>query len=156
MRGIFCLPFGFTPLTEVRRARRYNVLHSRNYYDPRLLRVTNRHSGYDLRGQPTGLVCSEVTKSSQCFWFKRSFAMPTSKTASCFCWVLFDSARPTRRVVFSRDDRKDRGRIIVIQKTLGFFCRAFFAVNITSVTGPVFCKAPSGQRQRRPQAERLT
>ena len=38
--GIFCLPFGFTPLTEVRRARKYTVLHSRNYYDPRLLRVT--------------------------------------------------------------------------------------------------------------------
>ena len=47
--SIFCLPFGFTPLTEVRRARRYTVLHSRNYYDPRLLRVTNRHSGYDPR-----------------------------------------------------------------------------------------------------------
>ena len=39
-----------------------------------------------------------MTKSAQCFWLKRSFAMPTSKTASCFCWVLFDSARPTRRV----------------------------------------------------------
>jgi len=31
-------------------------------------------------------------RGAQCFWFKRSFAMPTSKTASCFCWVLFDSA----------------------------------------------------------------
>ncbi|MBR4053413.1 MAG: hypothetical protein IKK06_01285, partial [Clostridia bacterium] len=38
--GIFCLPFGFTPLTEVRRARRYTVLHSRNGSIPRLLRVT--------------------------------------------------------------------------------------------------------------------
>jgi hypothetical protein len=33
------------------------------------------------RGQPAGLVCSEVTKSAHSFWFKRSFAMPTSKTA---------------------------------------------------------------------------
>ena len=29
---------------------------------------------------------------------------PTSKTASCFCWVLFDSARLTRRVGMLRDD----------------------------------------------------
>ena len=48
---------------------------------PALLRVTNGHSGYDPCGQPAGLVCLEVTKSAQCFWFKRSFAMPTSKTA---------------------------------------------------------------------------
>ena len=56
--GIFCLPFGFTPLTEVRLARKYTVLHSRNYYDPRLLRVTGSQSSYDPRGQPAGLVCS--------------------------------------------------------------------------------------------------
>ena len=41
--------------------------------------------------QPNGLGCSEVTKSAQCFWFKRSFAMPTSKTAKAvfvgFCSV---------------------------------------------------------------------
>jgi len=30
------------------------------------------------------LLRSEVTKSAQCFWFKCSFAMPTSKTASRF------------------------------------------------------------------------
>ena len=28
---------------KLRRARRYTVLYSRNYYDPRLLRVTNGH-----------------------------------------------------------------------------------------------------------------
>ena len=33
---------------KLRRARRYTVLHSRNYYDPRLLRVTNRHSGSNV------------------------------------------------------------------------------------------------------------
>ena len=59
--GIFCFPFGFTPLTEVRRARRYTVLHSRNGSIPRLLRVTNGHSGSVPRGQPAGLVCSEIT-----------------------------------------------------------------------------------------------
>ena len=58
MLGIFCLPFGFTPLTEVRLARRYTVLYSRNGSIPRLLRVTNRHSGYDPRepAQRAGLL----------------------------------------------------------------------------------------------------
>ena len=55
---------------KLRRARKYTVLHSRNGSIPRLLRVT---------------------KSAQCFWFKRGVAMPTSKTAKAvfvgFCSI---------------------------------------------------------------------
>ena len=51
------------------------TMRSHIYYDPRVLRMT---------------------KSAQCFWFKRSFAMPTSKQLKLFLlgFVPFRASQP--------------------------------------------------------------
>ena len=48
---------------KLRRARRCSRVWSHCGSIPRLLRVTSSQSGYDPRGQPAGLVCSEMTRS---------------------------------------------------------------------------------------------
>ena len=104
--GIFCLTIELTPQLSVRRARRYTVLHSRNDYDPRLLRVTSSQSGYDARepAQRAGLLRGDQV--GVWLYTVHHYIPPTSKTASCFCWVLFHSARPTRRVGMLRGDNR--------------------------------------------------
>ncbi|MBQ2254662.1 MAG: hypothetical protein II325_05870, partial [Clostridia bacterium] len=91
--SIFCLPFGFTPLTEVRRGRGFAVCSFRKYCAPCLAQgdqVGVQPSVYawyrfaDVKNGKPFLVGLGSKRGVHGFGCMRGIIPPKSKTASCF------------------------------------------------------------------------